>query len=278
MPASSRRRSARRWRSACPRSPGEGGGPTGSGRTTGDPPALVVAHLSGGDQDGDDDAGLAPVHHVVGLVAQAPAAPGSIRVASGSVVLASRSARRWSAADAPHGGLPDLPPALGQPVVAPGVRRGQFRRGGRGQAWVLRDHRWRAGLPRLRRGPPAGVASSRKSCRRPRREARAERVQRRVGLHLGPVEVDFCPTSPAAWHRSTIASKKRRNTSRPYRARIRVRLEWSGTASPRSYPRYQRTLRRSATRRNGAPTAGLRRRGRLQPEEHHRVDARSATG
>ncbi len=56
-------------------------------------------------------------------------------------------------------------------------------------------------------------------------------------------------TSPASAHISTISSKKRLKTERPKRSRVRVRLEWSGRGSWRSYPRYQRTERRSAATR-----------------------------
>jgi hypothetical protein len=132
---------------------------------------LVVPYLRRGDQGGQDDAGLAPVHDVVGLVAQAHRARGlhrgGVRVGRARLQVGPPLGAPAGAAD---GGLPVRAPARGEPVVAAGVRRGEpsggrhrQRRRGSIPAWRRRGVR--------RREQPVEVDLD--------VEARAERVPRR---------------------------------------------------------------------------------------------------
>ncbi len=109
---------------------------------------------------------------------------------------------------------------------------------------------------------------------------RGQGVHGGAGLDPGQVEERFVPSDyPASTHSSTIRSKKHRNTGRPNRSRVRVRLEWHGRGErtaerhtrlqtpPRESHRDRRKSAEQVPFRGGASQGqiGGRRQGRPHP-------------
>jgi len=186
---------------------------------------LVVLHLARRHYRRQDDPRLAAVHHVVRAVAVPRAAV--VRPQRGGVRIggAGSEIRR-----PPVGAA--LQRAIGTPVSPIQSCRAAARSAESAHAASVKVTGLGAGGVFASARLPASAFSSAKSRARWASTANLGRKELIAALAATLVESIYGSspqTSPAARHRTTIASKKRRKTASPYRWRMRVKLEWSGS-------------------------------------------------